>query len=70
VLEGHLGAWIDKNVDRNEREIDAAINLAKRNSNAIGVVVGQRDGLPRRAKKVDDLIGLVKRVKKSVQRPG
>jgi exo-beta-1,3-glucanase (GH17 family) len=35
-----LGAWIDKNVDRNEREIAAAIDLAKRNSNVIGIVVG------------------------------
>src|SRR5712672_4491213 len=35
-----IGAWIDKNTDRNEREIDAAINLARRNSNVIGVVVG------------------------------
>src|SRR5260370_22979890 len=35
-----VGAWIDKDGDRNKREIEAAINLAKRNSNAIGVDVG------------------------------
>ncbi len=35
-----VGAWINKNAERNEREIDAAINLARRNSNVIGVVVG------------------------------
>jgi cellulose synthase/poly-beta-1,6-N-acetylglucosamine synthase-like glycosyltransferase/exo-beta-1,3-glucanase (GH17 family) len=35
-----VGAWIDKNANRNEREIQAAINLAKRNSNVIGIVVG------------------------------
>src|SRR5882672_9473624 len=39
-LKVTLGAWIDKNSDRNDREIDAAINLAKRNSNVIGIVVG------------------------------
>jgi cellulose synthase/poly-beta-1,6-N-acetylglucosamine synthase-like glycosyltransferase/exo-beta-1,3-glucanase (GH17 family) len=35
-----VGAWIDKDSNRNNREIEAAINLARRNSNAIGVVVG------------------------------
>ena len=35
-----VGAWIDKDKDRNKREIEAAINLARRNSNVIGVVVG------------------------------
>src|SRR3954451_7946619 len=28
-----LGAWIDKNSDRNDRVIEAAIDLARRNSN-------------------------------------
>src|SRR5882762_386685 len=67
-LKVTVGAWIDKNVDRNEREIDAAINLAKRNSNVIGVVVGN-ETVYRGEQKVDDLIGLVKRVKKSVNVP-
>src|SRR5207237_3937506 len=31
-LKVMVGAWIDKHVDRNEREIDAAIQLARRNS--------------------------------------
>src|SRR6202140_1678610 len=39
-LKVTVGAWIDKNRERNEREIDAAINLARHNSNVIGVVVG------------------------------
>src|ERR1700731_3956423 len=63
-----LGAWIDKNVDRNEREIDAAINLARHNSNVIGVVVGN-ETIYRGEQKVDDLIELIKRVKKSVNVP-
>src|SRR5258707_4722563 len=67
-LKVTVGAWIDKNVDRNEREIDAAINLAKRNSNVIGVVVGN-ETVFRGEQKVEDLIALVKKVKKSVNIP-
>ena len=57
-----LGAWIDKNVDRNEREIAAAIDLAKRNGNVIGIVVGN-ETVFRGEQKVDDLIELIRRVK-------
>jgi exo-beta-1,3-glucanase (GH17 family)/cellulose synthase/poly-beta-1,6-N-acetylglucosamine synthase-like glycosyltransferase len=67
-LKVTLGAWIDKNNDRNEREIDAAINLAKRNSNVIGIVVGN-ETVYRGEQKVADLIELIKRVKKSVNVP-
>ena len=67
-LKVTVGAWIDKNVDRNEREIDAAINLARHNSNVIGVVVGN-ETIYRGEQKVDDLIELIKRVKKSVNVP-
>src|SRR5258708_38581848 len=35
-----VGAWIDKDSNRNNREIEAAVDLARRNSNVIGVVVG------------------------------
>src|SRR5437763_1580871 len=67
-LKVTVGAWIDKNAERNEREIDAAINLAKHNSNVIGIVVGN-ETVYRGEQKVDDLIDLVKRVKKSVNVP-
>ncbi len=67
-LKVTVGAWIDKNSDRNDREIDAAINLAKRNSNVIGVVVGN-ETVFRGEQKVDELIGLIKKVKKSVNVP-
>src|SRR6266852_2605259 len=60
-----LGAWIDKNVDRNEREIAAAIELAKRNSNVIGIVVGN-ETVFRGEQKVDGLIDLIKRVKSAI----
>src|SRR5438876_8461371 len=67
-LKVTVGAWIDKNSDRNEREIDAAITLAKRNSNVNGVVVGN-ETIYRGEQKVEDLIDLIKRVKKSVNVP-
>src|SRR2546430_8655368 len=67
-LKVTVGAWIDKNAERNEREIDAAINLAKHNSNVIGIVVGN-ETVYRGEQKVDDLIELIKRVKKSVNVP-
>src|SRR6476661_1043334 len=67
-LKVTVGAWIDKNVDRNEREIDAAINLARHNSNVNGVVVGN-ETIYRGEQKVEDLIELIKRVKKSVNVP-
>src|SRR6266513_2994708 len=67
-LKVTVGAWIDKNVDRNEREIDAAISLARRNSNVIGIVVGN-ETIFRGEQKIDDLIELIKQVKKSVNVP-
>src|SRR5260221_4642077 len=60
-----VGAWIDKDRDRNEREIAAAIDLAKRNSNVIGIVVGN-ETVYRGEQKVEDLIELIKRVKTAV----
>src|SRR5690242_2735694 len=34
------GAWIDKNKDRNEREIRSVIDLSKRHSNINSIIVG------------------------------
>src|SRR5882757_8536550 len=67
-LKVTVGAWIDKKVERNKREIDAAINLTRRNSNVIGIVVGN-ETIFRGEQKVEDLIELIKRVKKSVNVP-
>jgi exo-beta-1,3-glucanase (GH17 family)/cellulose synthase/poly-beta-1,6-N-acetylglucosamine synthase-like glycosyltransferase len=67
-LKVTVGAWIDKNAERNEREIDAAINLAKRNSNVNGIVVGN-ETIYRGEQKAEDLIELIKRVKRSVNVP-
>jgi exo-beta-1,3-glucanase (GH17 family)/cellulose synthase/poly-beta-1,6-N-acetylglucosamine synthase-like glycosyltransferase len=67
-LKVTVGAWIDKNAERNEREIAAAIDLARHNSNVIGVVVGN-ETIYRGEQKVDDLVELIKKVKKSVNIP-
>src|SRR5262249_55447935 len=58
-----LGIWIDKNEARNEREIQAAIALARRYSNINAIVVGNETTL-RAEKSIDDLIRLVQRVKR------
>lgn len=67
-LKVTVGAWLDKNLDRNEREIAAAIDLAKHNSNVIAVVVGN-ETLYRADLKVDELIDYVQRVKRQVNVP-
>jgi exo-beta-1,3-glucanase (GH17 family)/cellulose synthase/poly-beta-1,6-N-acetylglucosamine synthase-like glycosyltransferase len=67
-LKVTVGAWIDKNVERNEREIEAAISLARHNSDVNGVVVGN-ETIYRGDQKVPGLIELIKKVKKSVNVP-
>ena len=67
-LKVTVGAWIDKNADRNEREIAAALELAKRNSNVIGIVVGN-ETIYRGEQKVEDLIEIIQRVKKQTNVP-
>jgi exo-beta-1,3-glucanase (GH17 family)/cellulose synthase/poly-beta-1,6-N-acetylglucosamine synthase-like glycosyltransferase len=67
-LKVMVGAWIDKNAERNEREIAAALDLAKHNSNVIGIVVGN-ETIYRGEQKVEDLIELIQRVKKQTNVP-
>lgn len=67
-LKVTVGAWIDKDPDRNEREIKAAIELARKNSNVNGVVVGN-EVIYRGEQKIEDLIELIKRVKSAVHVP-
>src|SRR5262244_4238325 len=62
-LKVTLGIWIDKNEARNEREIQAAIALARRYSNINAIVVGNETTL-RAEKSIDDLIGIIRRVKR------
>src|SRR5262245_59363487 len=62
-LKVTLGIWIDKNEARNEREIQAAIALARRYSNVNAIVVGNEVML-RADKPVDELISIIRRVKR------
>lgn len=39
-LRATIGAWIDHNPDRNEREMRAVVDLSKRHSNVNGIFVG------------------------------
>ena len=59
-----VGAWIDKNKDRNEREIRSAVDLARRYSNVSGIVVGN-ETIFRDEQSVADMIQLIQRVKRS-----
>ncbi len=63
-----VGAWIDKNQDRNEREIRSVIDLAKRHSNVNGIIVGN-ETIFRGEQKVSDLIQMIQRVKRSTNVP-
>src|SRR5438552_693150 len=67
-LKVTVGAWIDKNADRNEREMLSAIELAKRNGNVNGIVVGN-ETICRGEQTIEDLIKLIRRVKGSVNVP-
>src|SRR6202049_327074 len=62
-LKVAVGAWIDKDKERNEREIRSALDLARHNSNVNAIVVGNETTL-RAEMTVDDLIALVQRVKR------
>ena len=57
-----LGAWIDKDNTRNDREIAAALDLARHNPNVTRLVVGN-ETVFRHELTVADLIKIVRRVK-------
>jgi len=63
-LKVTVGAWIDKNKERNEREIRSALELARHYSNVNAIVVGNETTL-RAEMTVDELIKLIQRVKRS-----
>jgi exo-beta-1,3-glucanase (GH17 family)/cellulose synthase/poly-beta-1,6-N-acetylglucosamine synthase-like glycosyltransferase len=63
-LKVTVGAWIDKNQDRNEREIRSALDLARHNPNVNAIVVGNETML-RTETSVEDLIKIIQRVKRS-----
>jgi len=63
-LKVTVGAWIDKDQDRNQREIRSALNLARHNSNVDAIVVGN-ETVMRNETSIDDLIKLIQTVKHS-----
>ena len=63
-----VGAWIDKHQDRNEREIAAAIDLARRHSNVKSVIVGN-ETIFRGEQTVPELIKKIQRVKRATSVP-
>jgi exo-beta-1,3-glucanase (GH17 family)/glycosyltransferase involved in cell wall biosynthesis len=63
-LKVTVGAWIDKNQERNEREIRSALDLARNNSNVNAIVVGNETML-RNETSAEDLIKIIQRVKRS-----
>jgi exo-beta-1,3-glucanase (GH17 family)/cellulose synthase/poly-beta-1,6-N-acetylglucosamine synthase-like glycosyltransferase len=63
-LKVTVGAWIDKDKDRNEREIRSALELASRYSNVNAIVVGNETML-RTETSAEDLIAIIQRVKRS-----
>src|SRR6516165_7804065 len=67
-LKVTVGAWISKDDENNRRELAAAIDLARHNSNVIGIVVGN-ETVYRGDQKVEDLIELIKKVKSAVNVP-
>src|SRR4030095_10574480 len=62
------GAWVDKNQDRNDREIRSVIELTKRHSNINGIVVGN-EVIYRGEQQVSDLIQMIQRVKRATNVP-
>jgi exo-beta-1,3-glucanase (GH17 family)/cellulose synthase/poly-beta-1,6-N-acetylglucosamine synthase-like glycosyltransferase len=62
------GAWVDKNQDRNDREIRSVIELTKRHSNINGIIVGN-ETIFRGEQKVSDLIQMIQRVKRATNVP-
>ena len=67
-LHVSIGAWIDKNTERNEREISAVIDLARKHRNVDSVVVGN-ETIYRAEQTTDELIAKIHRVKRDASVP-
>ena len=67
-LRVSVGAWIDKNVDRNNREMRAVIELARKHRNIDSVVVGN-ETIFRGEQTIDELIRKIQRVKRETSVP-
>ena len=67
-LRVSVGAWIDKNTERNEREMRAVIDLARKHRNVDSVVVGN-ETIYRGEQTTDELISKIQRVKRETSVP-
>ncbi len=67
-LKVTLGIWLDKDEVRNEREIRSGIDLARRNRNVIGVVVGN-ETIYRADLTVPKLMETIQQVRRQVNVP-
>jgi len=63
-----VGAWIDADEARNEREISAATDLARRHDNVKSIIVGN-ETVFRGEKTAAEMVQLIKRVKRSTRVP-
>ena len=63
-----VGAWVDKNEDRNKNEIESVIKLARQHSNVNGIIVGN-ETIFRGELKVADLVQKIQQVKRSTNVP-
>ncbi|MCK0197652.1 glycosyltransferase [Ancylobacter sp. 6x-1] len=67
-LKVTVGAWLDENEDRNKREVANAVDAAKKNSNVIGIVVGN-ESILRAERTPEQLINTIREVKREVNVP-
>jgi exo-beta-1,3-glucanase (GH17 family)/cellulose synthase/poly-beta-1,6-N-acetylglucosamine synthase-like glycosyltransferase len=67
-LKVTVGAWIDHDEDRNEREIKSALELARKHRNVIGLVVAN-ETVYRGEKTVPELMEIIHRVKRETSVP-
>jgi exo-beta-1,3-glucanase (GH17 family)/cellulose synthase/poly-beta-1,6-N-acetylglucosamine synthase-like glycosyltransferase len=63
-----VGAWIDKNTDRNEREMRSVIDIARKHRNVDSIVVGN-ETIYRGEQTASELIRKIQRVKRETSVP-
>ena len=67
-LKVTVGAWLDTDLDRNEREVEAAIRLARQHPNVIRLIIGN-EAVLRRDLTVADLAAELDRVRAATKQP-
>ena len=67
-LRVSIGAWIDKDAQRSERELRSVTDLARRNSNIDSIVVGN-ETIFRGEQTADELIKKIQRIKRETSLP-